>query len=223
MITIMLVDDHPVIRRGLRAVLEVESDFQVIGEAGDGLEAVSLAQSLRPNVMLLDLMMKGINGIEVARQLSRRSVKLGIIIFSVLGSEHYVLEALRAGALGYVLKDAPSEELVTAVRKVADGDRYLCAPLQEQPFLQQLSGGDSKDWYHLLTTREREVLQLSVQGNTCSEVAGQLGISRRTVESHRANMMRKLGLSSLAGLYHYALQNGTLLNSSEYSVNGEKR
>jgi len=106
---------------------------------------------------------------------------------------------------------------------VADGRRYLCAPLKDQPFLQQQNGGDSKDWYRRLTTREREVLQLSVQGNTCAEVANQLSISRRTVEAHRANMMRKLGLSSLAGLYHYALQHGTLLNGSEYSVNGEKR
>ncbi len=213
MITIMLVDDHQVVRRGLRALLETEPDFRVVGEAGDGLEAVSLAQNLHPNVILLDLMMKGISGVEVARQLNKSPAGAGIIIFSVLGSEHYVLEALRAGVLGYVLKEAPSEELIQAVREVADGHRHLSSVILDRTIdiYVQIADTNMLDPLSTLTAREREVLQLSVQGNTCAEIAGQLFVSRRTVETQRASVLSKLGIRNQHELISYAIQKGILI------------
>ncbi|MFH1031866.1 MAG: response regulator transcription factor [Chloroflexota bacterium] len=208
MISVMLVDDHPVIRQGLRALLEAEPDIQVIGEAGDGLEALRMVAELSPRVIVLDLMMKGISGIEVARQLNRSSTTTAIVIFSMLGSEHHVLEALRAGVRGYVLKESPSDELVKAIREVAAGNRYLSAVLSEQPYLQSLTGSNSSYIYSRLTSREQQILELSAQGSTCAEIAQQLSISRRTVEAHRANMMRKLGMSNPAALHYYAFQQG---------------
>ena len=206
MITIALVDDHPVIRRGLKALLESEQDFEVVGETGNGFEAAQMIEHLQPKLALLDLMLDGMSGIEVAKQLHNSTCSTAIIIFSVLSSEHYVIEALHAGVKGYVLKESPTEELIHAVREVAAGRRYLCYPLQEQPYVQQMAGGYTPDLFNRLTAREREVLRFSARGSTCSEIASQLNISRRTVEAHRANMMRKLGLSSVTALYRYAFQ-----------------
>ncbi len=216
MTTIMLVDDHPVVRSGIRGVLETVKDFKVIGEASGGLEAISKAHNLKPDVILLDLMMKGMSGIETARQIHHNSKNIGIIIFSALGNENYVIDALRADVLGYVLKEAPFEELIYAVREVATGRKFLGAPLKEQFSLTQPKEDTSIDSSRL-TIREKEVLQLLAQGNSCAEVACQFNISRRTVETHRANMMHKLGLPSSSALYRYALQQGMLSSNAMYS------
>lgn len=214
MVSIVVVDDHPIIRRGLKSLLETQADFQVVGETGSGFEAVQMIERLQPNIVLLDLMLDGISGIEVARRIATNSAGSRVIIFSVLDSERHVLEALRTGVKGYVLKQSPAEELILAIREVAIGKRYLCSTLQKQPYIQQklLEGYAPPDMFSRLTAREREVLQFSVQGTTCAEIARQLKISRRTVEAHRANMMRKLGLSSATALYHYAFQQDYLLN-----------
>ena len=212
MITIMLVDDHPVIRRGVRALLESESGFQVVGEAGDGFEAVRLFEEFHPMVVLLDLAMKGVSGIEVARQLSKTSPKTGIIIFSMLGSEYHVLEALRAGARGYVLKESPSEELIQAIRTVADGHRYLSSVLLDRTvdIFVKIADTSSLDPIGTLSPREREVLELSAKGNTAAEIAKQLYVSRRTIEAQRASLMHKLGLKNQHELVAYASQKGII-------------
>lgn len=212
MTTILLADDHHVVRRGLRALLEAEPGFQVIGEAGDGLQAVQMAETLQPNVLVTDLMMGGINGIEVARQTCKCSPQTGIIVLSMYGNESYVLEALRAGAKGYVLKESPAEELVRAVHKVSAGHRYLGPPLSDlaiEAYMQKTEGS-KVDPYETLTSREREVLHLVAQGHTNAEIAKRLFISQRTVEVHRANMMSKLSLRTQAQLLRYAVKKGIL-------------
>lgn len=215
MVTIALVDDHPVIRRGIKALLDSEKDFEIVGETGNGFESVQMIELLQPNIALLDLMMAGMNGIEVAKLLQHKACCTSIIIFSVLGSERYVMEALQAGVKGYVLKESPTEELIHAIREVAAGRRYLCYPLRELAYVRQTAGGDANDFFDKLTAREREVLRFSARGSTSSEVASQLNISRRTVEAHRANMMRKLGLSSATSLYRYAFQHEMSTNTPE--------
>lgn len=222
MTTIVLVDDHPLIRRGLKTLLEAQPDFLVVGETGNGLEAVRIVENLRPNITLLDLIIDGVNGIEVAKQLNCGTSGTSIVIFSMLGSEHYVLEALRAGVKGYVIKESPMEELIHALNRVAAGKRYLCAPLQEKPYIRQMDEDYTPDLYRRLTLREREVLKCALQGNTCANIADQLSISRRTVEAHRANMMRKLGFSSIAALYKYAFQQENILNQSQYRIPGKE-
>jgi len=222
MISAVLVDDHPIIRRGLKTLLEGQPDLQVVGETGNGYEAVQMIEHLQPNVALLDLMIEGLNGIEVAKRLKQDGCATAIVIFSVLSNEHYVLEALRAGVKGYILKEAPTDELISAVREVVTGRRYLCSLLREQPYVQQMTGGSyAPDLLSRLTLREQEVLRCSVQGKTCAEIARLLNISRRTVEAHRANMMRKLGLSSSTALYRYAFQQNIAFNNDQLKIDSE--
>ncbi len=212
-IKIILADDHEVVRQGLRALLEAEPDFEVIGESGNGLEAVQLVEKLQPDVLVLDLMMPGINGIEITRQVTKRVPKTSIVIFTFYGNEVYVLDALRAGAKGYVLKESSSTELIRAIREVQAGHRYLSSPFLDLAIDSYLKKSESttSDPYESLTSREREVLQLAAQGLTNAEIAARLFISRRTVEIHRANLMRKLGLrTQYIQLVQYAQQRGLL-------------
>jgi two-component system response regulator NreC len=212
MITIVLADDHHVVRQGLRLLLAAEPDLQIIGEAADGLEASQLVERLQPNILVLDLMMRGINGLEVTKEVSRHSPRTGVVILSMYSNEAYVLEALRAGAKAYVLKEATSDELVRAIREAASGHRYLSSSLSEhaiEAYIQKTEE-TALDPYDALTAREREVLHLAAQGCTNADIADRLYISRRTVEAHRANMMRKLGLHTQIDLIRYALQRGIL-------------
>ncbi|OGO07299.1 MAG: hypothetical protein A2Y92_04650 [Chloroflexi bacterium RBG_13_57_8] len=220
MVSIMLVDDHAVVRSGLRLLLAAEPDFQVVGEAGNGQEAALVAESLLPDIIVLELIMKGINGVEVTRNLCKKHPNTGIVVFSLSGSEHNVIEALRAGARGYVLKDSHHKEVVEAIRKVAAGGRYLCSGLMEQLFPNRKSDNTLR-LDHGLTARERDVLRLSAQGSTCMEVASLFGISRRTVETHRANILHKLGQSRPASLYIYAFQNGMVNGTNSSMMNSE--
>ncbi|MBI4295862.1 MAG: response regulator transcription factor [Chloroflexi bacterium] len=207
-ISIVLVDDHPVVRYGVRALLQAESDLDIVGESGDGLEAIKLVGKLQPDVLVLDLMLGGMSGLEVTRQAIRNSPKTGVVILSMHSSEAYVLEALQAGARAYVLKESTSSELVHAIREVAAGHHYLCPPLSERAIEAYVQRTESTplDPYDTLTTREREVLQLTAQGCTNAEIAAKLYISRRTVEVHRAHVMRKLGLQNQTQLVHYVVQ-----------------
>jgi two-component system response regulator NreC len=212
MITIVLADDHHVVRQGLRALLEAETDFSVLGETGDGLDALRLVEQLNPNVLVLDLMMPGLNGLEVARQLARRSPATRIVILSMYSNEAYVLEALGNGASAYVLKDSNSADLVHAVREVAAGRRYLSPPLSDRAIeaYQEKAKAATLDKYDMLTTREREVLQLVAEGHTSTDIAARLGISSRTAEAHRSNLMHKLGIHTQADLIRYALRRGII-------------
>jgi DNA-binding NarL/FixJ family response regulator len=211
-ITIVLVDDHRIVREGLHALLEAEADFDVIGEAGDGLSALDLVRKLNPNVLVLDLMMPGLNGLEVARQLSKQTPQTKIIILSMYDDEGFVLEALSNGVSAYVLKDAGSPDLVQAIREVKEGHRYLSPSLTDRAIevYEQMTKAGAMDKYDTLTTREREVLQLSAEGHTNSEIANRLGISVRTAETHRSKLMHKLGFHTQADLTRYALRRGII-------------
>ncbi len=212
MINIMLADDHPIVRQGLRALLESEQNFHLVGEAGDGLEAVRLAIRLKPDVLITDVMMPGLNGLEVTRQVTKSLPQTKVVILSMYTDDSYVLEALKNGATGYVLKDSQATDLIQAIREVAAGRRYLSPPLSERELelYAQRFESVSNDPYELLTTREREVLQLVAEGRTSIEIAQQLFISPRTAEGHRANLMRKLGVQNNAELVRYALKRGIL-------------
>ena len=214
-VTIVLADDHGVVREGLRAVLGAEADLRVIGEASSGLEATRLVERLEPDVLVLDLMLPGLGGLEVTRQIRKRSRKTRVVILSMHANEAYVLEALRNGAAGYVLKDASTAELIKAVREAVAGRRYLSPPLSNpaiEAYAQKMQG-DVEDIYETLTTREREVLHLAAEGYTNAEIGKRLFISPRTVEIHRASMMQKLAIRNQTDLIRYALKRGILPNN----------
>jgi two-component system response regulator NreC len=210
--TIVLADDHHVVRQGLRALLEAEPDFTIVGEAADGLEVASLVERLEPDVLVLDLMMPGLNGLDVVRQVSQRALQTRVVILSMHSNEAYVLEALRNGVAGYVLKESTASDLAQAVREAAAGRRYLSPPLSERAIEAYLHKAEATplDMYETLTGREREVLHLTAEGYNNSEIAERLCISARTVETHRANIMRKLGLRSQTDLIRYAFKRGIL-------------
>jgi DNA-binding NarL/FixJ family response regulator len=210
--TIVLADDHHIVRQGLRALLEVENDLHVVGEAGDGLEAVQKVELLGPKVLVLDLMMPGLNGLDVLKQIKKRSPNTQIVILSMYANEAYVLEALSNGASAYVLKDSKSADLVQAVREAAAGRRYLSPPLTARAIevYQERAQSTTVDRYETLTAREREVLHLAAEGRTNSEIAVRLGISSRTAETHRANLMHKLDMHSQAELIRFALRRGII-------------
>jgi DNA-binding NarL/FixJ family response regulator len=211
-LTVVLADDHPIFRHGLRALLEAEADLQVVGEADDGLEVVRLVERLLPNILVLDLMMPGLGGLEVLRQVGKRCPETKVVIISLHANEGYVLEALRAGALAYVVKEASGDEVIRAIRQAAAGKRYLGTSISERAITVYLDRAEPvvMDPYDTLTAREREVLQLAAEGHSNSEIASRLFISPRTVENHRAHLMHKLALNSHTDLIRYAIRRGIL-------------
>lgn len=207
--TVVLADDHPVVRQGLLALFSESPELSVVGEAGDGREALALVQRLDPNVLVLDVMMPGLNGLEVARRISLQSPRTRVVMLSMHANEAYVVEALRNGASGYVLKDAAGADLVEAVRAVAGGEHYLSPPLSERAVAEYVARATATlDLYDTLTTREREVLQLAAEGSSSTAIATQLCISRRTAETHRGHAMQKLGIRNQKELVRYALRRG---------------
>ncbi|MFO7772952.1 MAG: response regulator transcription factor [Dehalococcoidia bacterium] len=212
MTTILLADDHALVRQGLKALLEDEPDFSVVGEAGSGLEAIRMCSELNPEVLVLDIMMGDISGIEVARQVKENCPRTAIVVLSMYGDKKHVLQALQAGTSAYVVKKSVALELVQAVREACVGRRYLGPSLADvvvDAYLEKAESGPA-DPYDLLSNREREVLHLAAHGHSNAEIAERLFISRRTVETHRANAMRKLNLNNQTELLRYALQRGIL-------------
>lgn len=210
-IRVVTVDDHEVVRSGLRVLVEGEPDLELVGESGDGLAAMELVERLKPDVLVLDLKLPGLGGIEVTRQLVRRMSSLRVVFVSVYGAEGYVVEALRAGALAYVVKDAGNAEILKGIREAARGRRYLSPPLSEravQVYLDRMT--EIGDPYETLTDREREVLYLTAEGASLQEIAERLFLSIRTVETHRARITRKLGLRNRGEMIRYALQRGII-------------
>jgi DNA-binding NarL/FixJ family response regulator len=204
---ILIADDHPLIRQGLRSLLE-QHGFTVVGEAADGREATQLAQELEPDVAVLDLAMPLLNGLDAAREITRTSRRTKTILVTVHTADQYVLEALRAGVRGYVLKSQATAELVQAIQEVMRGARYLSPGISEavvQAYLAK-TGLPSDP----LTPREREVLQLIAEGKTTKDIAGLLGVSVKTVESHRMRLMEKLDIRQTAGLVRYAIRRGLI-------------
>jgi two-component system, NarL family, response regulator NreC len=209
---IVLADDQNVVREALKCLLELEQDFEVVGEAADGLAVVPMVEELSPHVLIVDVAMPGLYGLEVTRQVRQRSPGTAVIVISRYVNEWYVTEALRNGASGYLVKQAQAHELVRAVRTVAQGRRYLSSPLSPEDVQTWLLQAErlSGDSYESLTGREREVLQLVAEGHSSTRIAGRLSISVRTAEAHRANVMRKLRLRNYTALIKYALARGVL-------------
>ena len=212
MTTIVLVEDHPIVRRGVQALLGAEPCFRIVGEASDGLEACEMVERLQPDVLVLDVVMPGLNGLEVTRRARRNSPRTKVVILSMYDDEAYVLEALQAGARAYVLKRSTLEELVHAIREVIAGRYYLRSPLSQNDVEAHIAVADGLllDSYKRLTAREREVLQLAGEGCNRAEIAVRLSISPRTAEAHRASVMRKLRLRTQSDLIRYALRRGLL-------------
>lgn len=210
MTTILLVDDHHLVRQGIRSLLESQAGFSVIGEAANGTGVADMAERLKPDVLITDLMLPGLNGLEVTRQVLRRIPTTRVIILSIHASEGYVVQALSNGASGYVLKDSNATDLIFAIQEAMTGRHYLSPPLSERAIEAYLERAQSLEGQEPLTAREREVLYLAAQGFSNPEIASQLSISPRTAEVHRANVMRKLELHNQVDLIRYALRQGIL-------------
>ena len=211
-LSIVLADDHPLVRRGMRSLLESEPGFAIVGEAGDGLETVRIVERLQPDVLVLDIAMPGLNGLEALRIVRQRAPGTRVVVLSMHGSTAFVAAALGSGASAYVLKGGEEENLVRAVRAAAEGKRFLGPPLTERAIdaYIELAKTTELDPHETLTAREREVLQLTAEGKTSSEAAGRLHISPRTVETHRASIMRILGLKSQSDVVRYAVRRGLI-------------
>jgi two-component system, NarL family, response regulator NreC len=204
-VKLLLADDHGLVREGFRALLEREG-YQIVGEASDGREAVCLAGQLKPDVAIMDLSMPLLNGIDATRQILRTSAGTKVIILTMYTEDQYVLEALRAGVAGYLLKTKAAKDLVQAIRQVSKGTVYLSPEVSKA--LVEAYRSDTKPSSPPLTPREREVLQLVAEGKTTKEVATILGISVKTADSHRTRIMRKLDIHETAGLVRYAIRSG---------------
>lgn len=207
-LSVLLAEDHPVVREGLRAMLEAEGDLQVVGQTGNSSEVGGLVEDLRPDVLVLDLIMPGIGGLNALRELTRRRLDTHVVVLSMYANEAYVLEALQSGAGAYVLKQSEAAELVRGIREVAKGRRYLSPPLSQravEAYARRAKGTPATEEAEL-TAREKEVLTLVGQGFTSAQIAERLFISVRTVESHRSNLTKKLGVHSQAEMVRTALR-----------------
>lgn len=208
-IRILIADDHGIVRKGLRLQLEQHEEFQVVGEASDGREAVRLAEELSPDVIIMDIAMPNLNGIQATTQLVKKNPKLGVIILSMHSDESYLTRTLSAGAKGYLLKDSADQDLYRAVQSVSEGKPFFSPSIAKtllEDYMRQLQQRGLQDSYDLLTDREKEILQLLAEGKSNKEVAGQLNLSPSTVETHRTRIMQKLDLHSSADIVLYAVR-----------------
>ncbi len=208
-IRILLADDHGIVRKGLRFVLELQPDMEVVGEAGDGREAVDLAAELKPNVVIMDIAMPRLNGIDATSQIVKRDPAIGVIMLSMHSDEGYLVRTLSAGAKGYLLKESAEGDLVRAVQAVAQGKPFFSPAIAQtllEDYLRQLQQRGATDTYELLTDREKEVLQMLAEGKSNKEVATLLNLSPYTVETHRTHIMQKLNLHNTAELVLYAVR-----------------
>jgi len=212
-IRVLLADDHQMIRTGLRLVVEQQPDLTVIAEADDGRQAVALAESLKPEVVVMDIGMPNLNGIEAARQIKDVAPDTAVIILSMHSDESYVLRALAAGARAYLLKDSAAGDLVRAIRAVGEGKSFFSPAVSKvllEDYVRKLQRTGGEDSYDLLSPREREILQLVAEGRSNKEVANLLNLSVYTVETHRARIMQKLDLKGLPELILYAVRKGII-------------
>jgi DNA-binding NarL/FixJ family response regulator len=211
MTTVIIADDHEIVRRGLRSLLESTGTCRIVAEVADGLAAAQAVEKFRPNLLFLDLNMPRLHGLEVLKQTRTSSPQTRVIVLSMHNDEPYVVESLRAGAAAYLLKGSESEEIGQALKEVLAGRRYLSAPLSEWAISALTTRtSDASDPLATLSPREREVLQLSVEGYGNPEIAEKLFISPRTAETHRTNLMRKLGLQSQTDLVRFAIRKGLI-------------
>jgi DNA-binding NarL/FixJ family response regulator len=207
--TIVVADDHTIVREGIRKLLEAREDFQVVGEASDGEEAVQMILEKKPDVALMDIWMPRLSGIDATRRIGKRGLDTKVLVLSMHESRTYVEEVLRAGASGYILKSAASQDLLNAIDAVCNGASYLSPAITQQVVDAIARPGDAApSGVAMLTDREREVLQLIAEGLSSKEIAGMLGVSLKTVDSHRSNLMEKLDIHKVSGLVRFAIRAG---------------
>ncbi|HCI82767.1 MAG TPA: DNA-binding response regulator [Ktedonobacter sp.] len=212
-IRILLADDHTILRAGLRMMLNAQPDMEVVGEAQDGRQAIAEVQRLQPDVVLMDITMPDMNGIDATRQIKRMLPETKVLVLTMHENDEYVFQALRAGAAGYMLKEAADTDLISALRIIQSGQFYLSPMAQSVmvgDYLQRVRTGEEKDSYSSLTEREREILKLVAEGFTNNQIAEKLVISPKTVDTHRTHVMDKLNLHSRAELVKYAMRRGLL-------------
>lgn len=212
-IRILLADDHTVMRAGLRLLLERQPDLIVVGEAEDGRRTVELADTEKPDVIVMDIAMPGLNGIEATRQIAAKRPETAVVILSMHSDESYVMRALKAGAKAYLLKDSAEADLIRAVRTVREGKSFFSPAVSKmllEDYVRQLEQRGEEDSYELLTTREREILQLLAEGKANKDVANLLNLSLYTVETHRSHILQKLGLHTIPDLILYAVRKGII-------------
>jgi DNA-binding NarL/FixJ family response regulator len=214
-IPVLLVDDHTIFRQGLRRLLDEDARFKVVAEANDGREALDLVKAHKPAVVLMDLTMPGLSGLEATRRLRKASPDTNVLILSVHADEEYVARAFESGAIGYVLKDVRASELFAAVESAADGRRYLSPAVSDMVVNEYLrlrkDRSESESPFQVLTEREREILRLLTEGKSSKGIAAELNVSPKTIETHRANIMRKLDIHNIADLVRYAISRGIVV------------
>lgn len=209
---VVLAEDHTLVRAGLRTLLQQLDQVIVVGEAADGREAVTLAKSHAPDVILMDITMPGLNGIDATRQVKKELPEVRVVILSMHSSEEHVMQALRAGASGYLLKESAPLELELALRSVGRGETYLSPPISRkviESYMQRVSD-TTQDALAILSARQREILQLIAEGGSSKEIARRLGLSVKTVETHRAQLMERLQIRDIAGLVRFAIRTGLI-------------
>jgi len=209
----LIADDHGIVRKGLRLQLEQNNDFEVVGEATEGREAVRMAEELLPDVVIMDIAMPTLNGIQATTQLVKKNPQIGVIILSMYSDETYLMRTLAAGAKGYLLKDSADVDLHRAVEVVAQGKPFFSPAIAGtllEDYMRQLQQRGLQDSYDLLTEREKEILQLLAEGKSNKDVAGILNLSTNTVETHRTRIMQKLDLHSTADIVLYAVRKGII-------------
>jgi DNA-binding NarL/FixJ family response regulator len=213
-VKVALIDDHPIVRQGLRNLLQSEPSFEVVAEADDGISGLEQVRRVRPDVLIVDLMMPGLNGLDLIKQVLKSLPRLRIVVLSMQSADSYVVEALNLGASGYVLKETGPSEIIQAIKTVVAGNRYLSPKLERRVL--DLSSGKKRivDPYDSLTAREREILHLIIDGHTSAQIASRLVLSPRTVELHRSRAMRKLDLHNQTDIFRYALERGILSTDS---------
>ena len=213
-VKVAMIDDHPIVRQGLRNLLQTEPSFQVVAEADDGITGLELVQRVKPDVLIVDLMMPGLNGLDLIKQALKHLPRLRIVVLSMQSADSYVVEALNSGAAGYVLKETGPSEIIHAIKTVVTGERYLSPKLAQRVLDSSTGKKRIADPYDSLTPREREILHLIIEGNTSAQIAGRLVLSPRTVELHRSRLMKKLDLHNQTDIFRYALERGIL--STDY-------
>jgi two-component system, NarL family, response regulator NreC len=212
-ITVLLADDHRILREGVKSLIEKAPDIEVVGEASEGGEAVAKAQALSPDIVLMDITMPGMNGLEATRQIKALKPNIKVLILSMHESNQYISQFLRSGASGYVLKDTAASELVGAIHAIFQGDAFLYPSIARkllEEYLQKVQSGEESESYDGLTGREREILKMIAEGRSNKDIADLLSLSIRTVQAHRANLMGKLHMHDRTELVRYAIRKGLI-------------
>jgi len=212
-ISIVIADDHTIVRQGMRKLLETYPELQILGESQDGDETVELAKQLLPDLIIMDISMPGLSGLEATRQIKKRFPEVKILILTMHAEKEYIFNILQSGASGYLLKGSPIEELISAIHAVRRGEFYLSPPVSKSIIEDYIGGGRAirrpvAARSQMLTTREREVLQLIAEGHTSKSIATHLSVSFKTIETHRSHIVQKLNIHNAAGLIRYAIQKG---------------